>query len=79
MMPERRYPFAWSGELKGIPVVTITVASDQGFQITANELPCQPAFTLGMRYIGGLPVHGAYLDEALPKARYLGLKLGEAL
>jgi len=75
---ERLYPFAWSGELKGIPVVTITVASNQGFQITANELLCQLAFTLGMRYIGGLPIHVAYLDEALPKARYLGLKLGEA-
>jgi len=75
---ERLYPFAWSGELRGIPVATIAVASNQGFQITANELLCQLAFTLGMRYIGGLPVHVAYLDEALPKARYLGLKLGEA-
>jgi len=75
---ERLYPFLWSGELKGIPVVTIAVASNQGFQAIANELLCQLVFTFGMRYIGGLPVHVAYLDEALPKARYLGSKLGEA-
>jgi len=75
---ERLYPFIWSGELKGIPVVTISVASNQGFQIIANKMLCEWAFTLSMRYIGGLPVHAAYLDEALAEARYLGVKLGKA-
>lgn len=75
---ERLYPFLWSGELKGVPAVTLAVASNQGFQIDANTLLCKWAFTTSMRYIGGLPVHTAYLDDALPKARYLGMKLGEA-
>ncbi|MEM3873118.1 MAG: flavodoxin family protein [Nitrososphaeria archaeon] len=75
---ERLYPFLWSGELKGIPVATITVASNQGFQIVANTMLCEWAFTMVMKYVGGLPVHVAYLDEALPRARYLGMKLGEA-
>ena len=74
---ERLYPFIWSGELKGIPVLTIAVASNQGFQMVANRMLCQWAFTLGMRYIGGLPVHAAYLDEAILEARYLGRRLGE--
>ena len=75
---ERLYPFLWSGELKGIPVATITVASNQGFQFVANTMLCEWAFTMVMKYVGGLPVHAAYLDEALPRARYLGMKLGEA-
>jgi len=75
---ERLYPFVWSGELKGMPVATIAVASNQGFQIIANRMLCQWAFTLAMRYVGGLPVHAAYLEEALLDAKYLGLKLGEA-
>ncbi|MCD6530173.1 flavodoxin family protein [Candidatus Bathyarchaeota archaeon] len=75
---ERLYPFLWSGELKGIPVATITVASNQGFQFVANTMLCEWAFTMAMKYVGGLPVHAAYLDEALPRARYLGMKLGEA-
>lgn len=75
---ERLYPFLWSGELKGIPVATMAVASNQGFQIVANTMLCEWAFTMAMKYVGGLPVHATYLDEALPKARYLGMKLGEA-
>ncbi|RJS74818.1 hypothetical protein CW710_00755 [Candidatus Bathyarchaeota archaeon] len=77
---ERLYPFVWSGRLIGMPVVTLAVASNQGMHIVANRMLCQWAFTLGMRYIGGLPVHVAYMDEALKEARYLGVKLGrEAL
>lgn len=75
---ERLYPFIWTGELRGIPVLTISVASNQGFQLVANTMLCEWAFTLGMRYIGGLPVHTAYLAEALREARYLGSKLGGA-
>jgi len=75
---ERLYPFLWSGELKGMPVATLAVASNQGFQLVAHQMLCQWAFTNGMRYIGGLPVHTAYLDEALSEAAYLGRQLGEA-
>lgn len=75
---ERLYPFLWSGELRGIPVLTISVASNQGFQTVANTMLCEWAFTLGARYIGGLPVHVAYLAEALREAKYLGTRLGEA-
>ena len=75
---ERLYPFLWSGELKGIPVATFSVASNQGFQIVANTMLCEWAFTMGARYIGGLPVHAAYLGQALQEARYLGVKTGEA-
>ena len=75
---ERLYPFVWSGELRGIPVMTIAVASNQGFQIVANRMLCEWAFTLGMKFIGGLPVHAAYLDEALLEAKHLGELIGKA-
>ena len=75
---ERLYPYTWSGEIKGLPVATINVASNQGFQDWANKVLCELMFALDLKYIGGLPVHAAYMDEALPKARYLGVKLGEA-
>jgi multimeric flavodoxin WrbA len=75
---ERLYPFLWSGELRGIPVSTISVASNQGMQLVANEMLCKCAFTMGARYVGGLPVHTAYLDDAMREARYLGAKTGEA-
>ncbi|MBN1400235.1 MAG: flavodoxin family protein [Anaerolineae bacterium] len=75
---ERLYPFLWSGELRGIPVATLSVASNQGFQIEAHKLLCQWAFTTGARYVGGLPVHAAYLDEALRDAEALGRRLAEA-
>jgi len=75
---ERLYPFLWSGELRGIPIATLAVASNQGFQIVANTMLCEWAFTLGAHYVGGLPVHVAYLDEALGEALHLGVKIGEA-
>ena len=75
---ERLYPFLWSGGLKGIPIATANVASNQGFQNLASKMLCELAFEYGMMYIGGLPVHAAYLEEALQKAKYLGIKLGEA-
>ncbi len=75
---ERLYPFIWSGKLKGIPVATLAVASNQGFQIEAHRALCQLAFSVGARYVGGLPVHAAYLGEALKDAAYLGEKIAEA-
>jgi multimeric flavodoxin WrbA len=75
---ERLYPYLWSGELKGMPVATLAVASNQGFQLVAHEMLCQWAFINGTRYIGGIPVHTAYLDEALSEAAYLGRRIAEA-
>ena len=75
---ERLYPFLWSGELRGIPVATLAVASNQGFQIVADTMLCQWAFTTGARYVGGLPVHTAYAEEALRDAAGLGRRLGLA-
>jgi multimeric flavodoxin WrbA len=75
---ERLYPFLWSGELKGIPVATLAVASNQGFQEVANTMLCQWSFTMGARWIGGLPVHIAYWADARPEARDLGRRLAKA-
>jgi multimeric flavodoxin WrbA len=75
---ERLYPYLWSGELRGIPIGTLAVASNQGFQIVANTMLCEWAFALGGHYIGGVAAHTAYLDEALREAHYLGARLGQA-
>ena len=75
---ERLYPFIWSGELRGIPVATLAVASNQGFQYVAHRMLCQFAFTTGSRYVGGLAVHAAHLDESLQEAAYLGQQLAQA-
>jgi multimeric flavodoxin WrbA len=75
---ERLYPFLWSGELRGIPVATLAVASNQGFQEIAHKMLCQWAFTTGARYVGGLAVHAAYLDEALMDASDLGQRTAVA-
>ncbi len=75
---ERLYPFLWTGELKGLPVATIAVASNQGFQHLAHQMLCQWAFTQGARYMGGLSVHVAHLDRSLAEAEYLGQKVGRA-
>jgi multimeric flavodoxin WrbA len=75
---ERCYPFVWSGELVGMPFGSISCASNQGMQRLATRELCKWAFTLGLRYVGGLPAHTAYLDRARRQARDLGRRLGEA-
>ena len=75
---ERLYPFVWSGELEGIPFASISCASNQGMQHLANQTLCRWAFTLGMRYIGGLPVHTSYIKQARRDADALGRRLAEA-
>jgi multimeric flavodoxin WrbA len=75
---ERLYPFLWSGELKGMPVATLAVASNQGFQHHAQEMLCQWAFALGASYTGGAAVHAAYLQEGLAEAKVLGQRLARA-
>jgi multimeric flavodoxin WrbA len=75
---ERCYPFVWSGQLEGMPFASISCASNQGMQRLANQELCKWAFTLGLRYVGGLPVHTAYLERALLEAEELGRRLGQA-
>ncbi len=75
---ERLYPFVWSGRLEGMPFASISCASNQGMQRLANRNLCKWAFTLGLRYVGGLPVHTAYIEQARAEAEALGRRLGQA-
>jgi multimeric flavodoxin WrbA len=75
---ERCYPFVWSGRLEGMPFASISCASNQGMQRLANQELCKWAFTLGLRYVGGLPVHTAYIEQARREAEALGRRLGQA-
>ena len=47
-------------------------------QRLANAQICKWAFTLGLRYVGGLPVHTTYMKRALGQAEALGHELGAA-
>ena len=75
---ERLYPFVWSGRLEGMPFASISCASNQGMQRLATRNLCKWAFTLGLRYVGGLPVHTAYIERARADAESLGRRLGRA-
>jgi multimeric flavodoxin WrbA len=75
---ERLYPFIWTGELKGSHFASICSASNSGGHRTANRILCMESFHMCWRYVGGLPVHVMYMDQALEEARYLGRKLGLA-
>lgn len=75
---ERLYPFLWSGELDGMPFASVSCATNQGMQRLANAEICKWAFSYGMRYIGGLPVHVAYWDRAVEAVQNLGQRLAEA-
>lgn len=74
---ERCYPFVWSGKLEGMPFMSISCASNQGMHHLANSNICKWAFTLGLRYIGGLAVHTSYLDQAHQEAEKLGRELAQ--
>lgn len=76
---ERCYPIVWSGAFNGMPFASISCASNQGMHMLANREMCKWAFTLGMRYIKGLPVHVAYMERAMAEARYLGQRIAEAV
>jgi hypothetical protein len=69
---ERLYPMLWTGRLEGMPFASISCATNQGMQRLANREICKWAFTHGLKYIGGLPVHAAYFERALKEAEYLG-------
>jgi multimeric flavodoxin WrbA len=75
---ERCYPFLWSGALSGMPFMSVSCASNQGMQRLANEVICKWAFTFGLRYIGGLPVHTTHLEQAGRDAEAMGVALGKA-
>jgi len=75
---ERCYPFLWSGALCGMPFASISCASNQGMQRLANATVCKWAFCYGLRYVGGMPVHTAYLERAMREAEELGRQLGLA-
>lgn len=75
---ERCYPLLWSGTLSGMPFMSLSCASNQGMHRLANRLICKWAFTFGLRYIGGLPVHTTFLEQARQEAEAMGRRLGEA-
>lgn len=75
---ERIYPTFWEGIPYGLPFASISCASNQGFQTRATAELCKLAAGSGFRYIGGLPVHVAYLQDARPKAVELGFRIAEA-
>lgn len=75
---ERFYPFIWSGKLNGMPFSSISCATNQGMQHLALREICKWAFTLNMRFVGGLAVHAARFEKALKEARVLGRRLAEA-
>ena len=74
---ERLYPFLWSGELDGLPVASISCASNQGMHRLALEQICKWVFGFGMRWVGGIAVHTTDLERAKSDARALGRRLGE--
>jgi multimeric flavodoxin WrbA len=75
---ERCYPFVWSGKLEGMPIVSISCATNQGMHRLAYAEICKWGFAIGLRYIDGLAVHASYFQESLKEARYLGKKLAES-
>lgn len=75
---ERVYPTFWEGIPYGLPFASVSCASNQGFQTRAEEEFCKLSAAMSFRYIGGLPVHIAYLKDALPKAFELARRLADA-
>jgi multimeric flavodoxin WrbA len=75
---ERLYPFSFTNEINGMPFAFLSQASNQGMARLANREMSKFAFIYRFKYVGGLPVHMAYFEEAMVEARYLGKKLAEA-
>ena len=78
LLIERCYPFAWSGELDGMPFASISCATNQGMHMIASKEICKWAFTFGLRYIDGLAVHASHFQKSLVEAEYLGRKVAQA-
>ncbi len=75
---ERCYPFVWSGELAGMPFMSISCATNQGMQHVAEQMICRWAFTQGMRHVGQLAVHASHYDDSMAEARTLAKLLAQA-
>ncbi len=75
---ERLYPFHWSDDINGIPFGSISCATNQGFQLMATQEICKWAFTMKLKYIGGIPAHTAQMAKMVERSRDLGRKVAEA-
>lgn len=75
---ERLYPVVWSGELAGMPFMSVSCASNQGMQHVAVQTICRWAFTKGMRYVGQLAAHVSAYQAHLREVHTLGRRLAEA-
>ena len=75
---ERFYPFMLTGELNGMPFASLSQAGNNGGARLADFEMSRWVYTWNLKYVGGLPVHLIYFDEARVKARYLGKKIAEA-
>jgi len=75
---ERIYPLMWEGVSQGLPFASVSCAGNQGFQLVATEEYCKFAAAAGLRYVGGIPAHIAYLEEATTQAIEMSLRLAEA-
>jgi multimeric flavodoxin WrbA len=75
---ERIYPTFWEGTPYGLPFASVSCASNQGFQYRATEEYCKLAASHAFRWIGGLPVHAAYYEEAKQAACELGERIADA-
>jgi multimeric flavodoxin WrbA len=75
---ERLYPYLWTGEMNGLPFMYISCASNQGMQrFSAKEIN-RRMIPWGVRMIGPLDVHTAFLKQAFGQSRKLGKKLALA-
>jgi len=75
---ERLYPYLWTGDMNGLPFMYFSCASNQGMQrFSAKEIN-RRMIPWGVRMIGPLDVHTAFLKKASVQARKLGKKLALA-
>ena len=75
---ERMYPTFFEGTPYGMPYAAVSCASNQGFQYKAIEEHCKQAAAHAFKFIGGVPVHAAYIDKARPKVSELAVRLSMA-
>jgi len=75
---ERLYPTVWSGELGGMPFMSLSCATNQGMQHIAMQTICRWAFTKGLRHVGQLAVHASHYQSSMAEARALGQRLAQA-
>ncbi len=64
---ERCYPFIWSGRIKGKPLMSISLASNQGMDTFARAEIARLAFTRGFCYMGGIAAHMYLREEIKPE------------